>query len=78
MSRTTLELASPLQTSARRPRWPSGKVSALGPEGSRNSRRTTPKLGRSIVNKERNHFSPVKITQVPETARVRPLSNGAV
>ncbi|GBM04071.1 hypothetical protein AVEN_247943-1 [Araneus ventricosus] len=26
------------------------------------------KFGRSIVNKERNHFSPVKIIQTPETA----------
>ncbi|GBN05876.1 hypothetical protein AVEN_274811-1, partial [Araneus ventricosus] len=31
-----------------------------------NSRRRTPKFGRSIVNKERNHFSPVKFTQVPK------------
>ncbi|GBN89788.1 hypothetical protein AVEN_150580-1 [Araneus ventricosus] len=35
---------------------------------SRNSRRTTPKFGRSIVHKERNNFPPVKFTQTPETA----------
>ncbi|GBN56691.1 hypothetical protein AVEN_49847-1 [Araneus ventricosus] len=34
----------------------------------RNSSRTTPKFGRSIVHKERNNFSPIKFTQAPETS----------
>ncbi|GBN39126.1 hypothetical protein AVEN_20434-1 [Araneus ventricosus] len=43
-----------------------------------NSRRTTRKFERSIINKERNHFSTVKLSEEPETTCVRPLSNGAV